>query len=527
MGVSIALAAPYYRQERSLLPIDSTENIGTSTTRWAEGWFSDINVSGTCTGCTTLSGGSANTLTYWTSSSALGATSSPMVGFIFATTSTASTFTGGFLSLASSTLQAFTATNATTSAATTTGLAISGITSSLLKTSSSGSVIPAISDTDYEPAGSYVTQATTITIAGTANQITSSAGAQDLSANRTWTLSLPSLVVFPSNASSTQFTTTGATYLATAGGNVGIGTASPSAPLDIVTATDRSIKFYSELEKMHMYVTHPYDAFEINLRTSSAFYFSGGAIRISGTDGIFSTSDYGYFSFSPAGIKALRAYSPAPAVNYLQVQGSATGVAPLFSTQGTDTDINLAIMPKGAGNVGIGTTSPAYKLDIYGGLRIDQATGELIIPASSSQTPATIGEIAIDTTSGQLKWYDGNKLQVITGTTTKAFNIASTTLDASGKSFNTATSTFLLANFPEAMTLQGFYCTASTTGTALVRFGDGTNWTETGSCSSGGFTTTASNNTFTAYEAFNFQASSTAGAVSRITVTAVFNKTAD
>ena len=39
--------------------------------------------------------------------------------------------------------------------------------------------------------------ATTITIAGTANQITSSAGAQDLSANRTWTLSLPSDVLIP------------------------------------------------------------------------------------------------------------------------------------------------------------------------------------------------------------------------------------------------------------------------------------------------------------------------------------------
>lgn len=46
--------------------------------------------------------------------------------------------------------------------------------------------------------------ATTITIAGTANQITSSAGAQDLSANRTWTLSLPSLIIQP-NASTTLF----------------------------------------------------------------------------------------------------------------------------------------------------------------------------------------------------------------------------------------------------------------------------------------------------------------------------------
>ena len=39
--------------------------------------------------------------------------------------------------------------------------------------------------------------ATTMTIAGTANQITSSAGAQDLSANRTWTLSLPADVIIP------------------------------------------------------------------------------------------------------------------------------------------------------------------------------------------------------------------------------------------------------------------------------------------------------------------------------------------
>ncbi len=38
----------------------------------------------------------------------------------------------------------------------------------------------------------YAAQATTITIAGTANQITSSAGAQSLAANRTWTLSIPS-----------------------------------------------------------------------------------------------------------------------------------------------------------------------------------------------------------------------------------------------------------------------------------------------------------------------------------------------
>lgn len=38
----------------------------------------------------------------------------------------------------------------------------------------------------------YIATSRTLTVAGTANQITSSAGAQDLSANRTWTLSVPS-----------------------------------------------------------------------------------------------------------------------------------------------------------------------------------------------------------------------------------------------------------------------------------------------------------------------------------------------
>lgn len=50
-----------------------------------------------------------------------------------------------------------------------------------------GYVIPLQTTLDAKALG-----ATTITVAGTANQITSSAGAQDLSANRTWTLSIPS-----------------------------------------------------------------------------------------------------------------------------------------------------------------------------------------------------------------------------------------------------------------------------------------------------------------------------------------------
>lgn len=53
--------------------------------------------------------------------------------------------------------------------------------------------------------------ATTITIAGTTNQITSSAGAQDLSANRTWTLSTPQDIATSSSPTFSALTLSGLT----------------------------------------------------------------------------------------------------------------------------------------------------------------------------------------------------------------------------------------------------------------------------------------------------------------------------
>jgi len=90
--------------------------------------------------------------------------------------------------------------------------ALSALATGLLKsTTGTGVVSIGVSGTDY------VGPATTITIAGTAAEITSSAGAQDLSANRTWTLSLPSALTFTgktitggsyASASATSFTFT-------------------------------------------------------------------------------------------------------------------------------------------------------------------------------------------------------------------------------------------------------------------------------------------------------------------------------
>ncbi len=153
----------------------------------------------------------------------------------------------------------------------------------------------------------------------------------------------------------------------------------------------------------------------------------------------------------------------------------------------------------------------------------NSATG--IIAGLSTTTSATTTNFSISSRHLSI----GTNQTYITGTTSPSFNIASTTLDAYGKSMNIGTSTFLLKNFPESIKLIGAYCTASSSGTALLQFThDNGNATETITCGSGSYTAFSTNNTWTSYEAFNVKASSTApNQVQRVTVTAIIQKTSD
>ena len=78
---------------------------------------------------------------------------------------------------------------------------------------SGGLLSPSVEDliraTNNDTVVSNSIVARTITIAGTANQVTSSAGAQDLTANRTWTLSTPSPFIAPGVVSATGLTNSG------------------------------------------------------------------------------------------------------------------------------------------------------------------------------------------------------------------------------------------------------------------------------------------------------------------------------
>jgi hypothetical protein len=176
----------------STLSVSGIASFGTATSTASNGF--DISagcfsINGVCIGGGGVGGGSTFSFPFLTLGSGENSTSTTLV------------FQNGFLSTASSTLASTTVTSLLARNATTTNLAVTSIAAgSLVKTSTAGSgnLAAAVSGTDF------VAPATTLTIAGTAGQITSSAGAQDLSTNRTWTLSIPALFNI-GRASTTEF----------------------------------------------------------------------------------------------------------------------------------------------------------------------------------------------------------------------------------------------------------------------------------------------------------------------------------
>jgi hypothetical protein len=71
---------------------------------------------------------------------------------------------------------------------------------------------------------------------------------------------------------------------------------------------------------------------------------SGDLLLRSGSTG-------GYVRLQPNGSDVLRAISVGSAVNWINLSNSATGTAPTFSAQGSDTNIDLTLTPKGTGKL--------------------------------------------------------------------------------------------------------------------------------------------------------------------------------
>jgi trimeric autotransporter adhesin len=93
-------------------------------------------------------------------------------------------------------------------------------------------------------------------------------------------------------------------------------------------------------------------------------------------------------------LETLYLQSTASGVDYFQMAGGAAGTPGVvtLSAQGSDSNVSIAIMPKGTGNVGIGTAAPVLLTHL--------ASSNVSLPASSGAQ--TNGILRIGSTSGYL-----------------------------------------------------------------------------------------------------------------------------
>ncbi|NTU46041.1 hypothetical protein HGA88_00245 [Candidatus Roizmanbacteria bacterium] len=145
-------------------------------------------------------------------------------------------------------------------------------------------------------------------------------------------------------------------------GNVGIGTTNPAAALQINTSvggTDALIfRDTTNSANARVYFTTPAgSAPDINLDTGSGrVIFPGYAVRFKRIEPSTGTNLDAFFTTLKLG--------PGSNTNMELYASSVGGTAPEIRATGSDTNINLALIPKGTGGVGIGTTAPSAKLTV-------------------------------------------------------------------------------------------------------------------------------------------------------------------
>ena len=76
--------------------------------------------------------------------------------------------------------------------------------------------------------------------------------------------------------------------------------------------------------------------------------------------------------------------------NRYKIQGTGTGVAPIFTTDGLDTDVNMNIYPKGAGKIGINNASPTGYVHA---ISSSSSVVGLIVQGATGQTSTNIFEV--------------------------------------------------------------------------------------------------------------------------------------
>jgi hypothetical protein len=196
--------------------------------------------------------------------------------------------------------------------------------------------------------------------------------------------------------------------------------------------------------------------------------------------------------FLAALMLATFAASPAwAATNQLFMTGTGSGNTPVIYTNGVDSNINMALMLKGTGGVGIDNTSPGALLDVglagttTGTLRLEGITSGYVqvqpSAAAGSWTmtlptgvPASNGYVLSSTTAGVTSWVaNGSSVALSSVTSATGVNTIDSTNNAQTWEWGTLTTGTALTLTTSSMTggtllsLQDTAAAATSTGYVL------------------------------------------------------------
>lgn len=375
-------------------------------------------------------------------------------GYLQPTTTLTVRFPQGFISIGSSTIVG----NATTTGAQSVGSLITtlngerftDLTGTGLTITSNALTLDATGDwtgtLDGIEGAALVQTSRALTIAGTANQITSSAGAQNLSADRTWTLSFPPHVIFPGSYFAPSGTTTNATstnFTIINGGNL-----------------------------IHEGLTSAL----VTAGSGGAFAEYGGSNCGANT---YTTS------ISALGVLTCGQVSLTAGVSgTLPVLNGGTGQTS-FKQGWLGIDDSGAFISSTSPTLAWLTATSTSGTSVFSGIL--KVLTRFITVISSTYTPTTEGEIGVDSTdNSQLKYYAGGSVRTVSPIIFRSFSIATTT---------TWTGTTTRALGPAGSNETWLYIKCATdTGTLNVSINDGSNRMDMLNASTTVGTTTLSNN---------------------------------